>query len=181
MQVEELTGLLIEELKDIYHAEKQLVAALPKMAKAAESPELQEAINGHLSETKDQVTRLEQAFSLLKTPAKAQVCKAMQGLIAEGEVVVQEEEMGYLRDLAIIGCAQRIEHYEISAYGTAKAISDHIENPNVSNLLAQTSKEENAADSLLTKIARKLYKTAGEEHETESGGNGRKKSLAAKK
>ncbi|HEU0120395.1 MAG TPA: ferritin-like domain-containing protein [Bryobacteraceae bacterium] len=180
MHVEQLTELLIEEIKDIYHAEKQLVAALPKMAKAVENPDLQEAITAHLSETKDQVTRLEQVFSLLGTPAKAKPCKGMQGLIAEGDEAAGEIEEGFLRDLAIIGAAQRIEHYEIAAYGTARAIADQIVNADVSELLAQTGKEEETADKLLTKIALKIYKTAGQEHEAERSGNGKKKSMAAK-
>ena len=97
MDSEQLTELLIEEIKDIYHAEKQLVRALPKMAKAAESESLKEAINEHLAETQEQVTRLEQVFSLLKTPPKAKPCKGMQGLIEEGSEAIEDNEKGPIR------------------------------------------------------------------------------------
>src|SRR5687768_15331716 len=103
MKAEELTELLIQEIKDIYHAEKQLVRALPKMAKAADSATLKEAINEHLAETQEQVRRLEKVFALLKTPPKAKPCKGMQGLIEEGSEAIDDEEKGAIRDLAIIG------------------------------------------------------------------------------
>jgi ferritin-like metal-binding protein YciE len=122
MNSEQLTQLLIDEIKDIYHAEKQLVKALPKIAKACDSEELGEAVREHLEETQNQVARLEKVFELLNTPAKGKLCKGMQGLLEEGSEVMEDEAAGPIRDLAIIGVAQRVEHYEISAYGTARAL-----------------------------------------------------------
>jgi ferritin-like metal-binding protein YciE len=112
----------MDETKDIYHAEKQLVKALPKIAKACDSEELGDAVRGHLEETQNQVARLEKVFELFNTPAKGKLCKGMQGLLEEGSEVMEDEAAGPIRDLAIIGVAQRVEHYEISAYGTARAL-----------------------------------------------------------
>ena len=167
MKAEQLTELLIEEIKDIYHAEKQLVRALPKMAKAAASGRLKEVINEHLDETKEQVVRLEKVFSLLKTAPKAKPCKGMQGLIEEGSEVIADEEKGALRDLAIIGAAQRVEHYEISAYGTARALAEQIGNAPVSGLLQEIENEEKAADEKLSEIAGEIYATDDPEDEEE--------------
>jgi ferritin-like metal-binding protein YciE len=162
-----LNELLLEEVKDIYHAEKQLVKALPKMAKAAESEELADAIREHLAETQEQVTRLEKVFQLLHAPAKGKPCKGMQGLIEEGSEAIEEHEAGTLRDLAIIGAAQRVEHYEISAYGTARAIAEQMGNGQVAKLLVQTENEEKAADEKLSEVAKTIYGMDEPEEEEE--------------
>jgi ferritin-like metal-binding protein YciE len=175
MNTEQLNELLVDEIKDIYHAEKQLVKALPKIAKACESEELTEAIKGHLAETQNQVTRLEQVFGLLKTPAKGKPCKGMQGLLEEGTEAIEDQEAGPIRDLTIIGAAQRVEHYEISAYGTARAIAEQIGNGTVAKLLLETENEEKAADEKLSEIAKTIYAAEEPEQEAEPAmaGNGR--------
>jgi len=184
MNSEQLTELLVEEIKDIYHAEKQLVRALPKIAKAANSAALKEAINGHLAETQEQVGRLEKVFNLLKTPAKAKPCKGMQGLLEEGSEIIEEEEQGARRDLAIIAAAQRVEHYEISAYGTVRAIAEQIGNAQVASLLEQTENEEKAADEKLSKIAGEIYESdesAEEEGAFAGAGNSRARGTARRR
>jgi ferritin-like metal-binding protein YciE len=162
MDNETLKELLVEEIRDIYDAEKQLTKALPKLAKAASTPELEEALRGHLEETQEQVSRLEKVFGFLKVPARGKSCKGMQGLIAEGNEVVSEEEEGEMRDLAIIAAAQRVEHYEISAYGTARTLAEHMELPRVVELLQATEDEEKMADEKLTEIAQMLYGSSNE-------------------
>jgi len=150
-----LKELLIDELQDIYHAEGQLVKALPKMAKAANSSELKEAFQNHLTETQGQVRRLNQAFELLGEKAKGKVCKGMQGLVEEGQEAITDgkEKEDPIADLALIGAAQRVEHYEISAYGTARTIAEQLGQDEVVQLLEQTLEEEKNADETLSKIA----------------------------
>jgi ferritin-like metal-binding protein YciE len=152
--------LLVEQIRDLYDAEKQLVRALPKMAKAASSDELRQAIEDHLEETTNQVQRLEQAFEQLDKTAKGKTCKAMKGLIEEGGEVIEEDSEEPINDLALIAAAQRVEHYEISAYGTAKAMATHIGENEVASLLEETEDEEKAADKKLTEIAMGLMQDA---------------------
>jgi len=158
--------LLVEQIRDLYDAEKQLVRALPKMAKAASSDELRQAIEDHLEETTNQVQRLEQAFEQLDKTAKGKTCKAMKGLIEEGGEVIEEDSEEPINDLALIAAAQRVEHYEISAYGTAKAMANHLGEDEVASLLEATEDEEKAADHKLTEIAMGLMQDA------KSRGNG---------
>jgi ferritin-like metal-binding protein YciE len=167
---ETLQELFVEQLRDIYDAEKQLVKALPKLVKAAESEELAEGLRTHLEETKGQVTRLEEVFGTVGAPAKGKSCKGMKGLIEEGSEVIEEEENGQLRDLAIIAAAQRVEHYEISAYGTARTLAEHLGLKKAVKLLQQTEDEEKQADSNLTQAAMALYASAddGEEVDADS-------------
>src|SRR5690348_7985218 len=120
MKIDTLETLLQSELMDIYDAEKRLVKALPKLAKAASSDELRDAIQEHLDITKGQVQRLEQVFELCGFPAKAKTCAGMKGLIEEGEEVMNNSAEGALMDEALIGAAQRVEHYEMAAYGTVR-------------------------------------------------------------
>jgi len=155
-----LEELLIDQMQDLYDAEKQLVKALPKMAKAANSEQLQQAIRDHLEETTNQVVRLEQAFEHLQKQPKAKPCKAMRGLIEEGSEVIQEDANAPFNDLGLIAAAQRVEHYEISAYGTAKAMAEQLGQDEVVALLEETEDEEKAADSKLTDIAESLYEDA---------------------
>jgi Mn-containing catalase len=150
--------LLIEELRDLLHAEGQLVKALPKMAKAAHSELLQLAFETHLEETREQVERLKEVFKLLGVPGKAEPCKGMAGLLEEGDEVMTdaEEKEPVAADLAIIASAQKVEHYEISAYGTTRALAAQAGQPLVAQLLAKSLAEEENADNLLTQIAREL-------------------------
>ncbi|MBK0378029.1 YciE/YciF ferroxidase family protein [Mucilaginibacter segetis] len=149
-----LNELFIDELKDIYWAEKHLAKALPKMAKAATSDELRTAIQNHLEETENHITRLEDAFSSINEKAVAVKCEAMAGLLKEGDEIVAETEKGSLtRDAGIISAAQKIEHYEIASYGTLKTLALTLGYNDAADLLDATLQEEKDADSLLTQIA----------------------------
>jgi ferritin-like metal-binding protein YciE len=140
-----------------------LVKALPKMAKQCDSEELAEAITEHLQETEQQVRRLEQVFEALGVPAKGKPCKGMKGLIEEGSEHAEEDEASVARDLAIIAAAQRVEHYEISAYGTARTMAEQLGNTEAAQLLEETEEEEFAADSKLSEIAMELYEQLDQE------------------
>jgi Mn-containing catalase len=157
-----LEELLVEQLRDILHAEGQLVKALPKMVKAAHSEALQNCLETHLEETKGQVERLKEVFALIGTPAKAKPCKGMAGLIEEGTEVMEEgaELEEAAADLALIAAAQKVEHYEISAYGTARTLAGQAGLPGVAELLATSLAEEQVSDNLLTAIARELMSEA---------------------
>jgi ferritin-like metal-binding protein YciE len=124
--MDSLRELLIEELSDLYSAEKQLVAALPKMAKAANSENLRAAFESHLEETKDQVERLDQIFEQMGEKPKRKKCKAMEGLIEEGSEIISEDGVPEVKDAALIGAAQRVEHYEIAGYGTARSLAESL-------------------------------------------------------
>src|SRR4051794_27858710 len=163
MKIDSLNTLLQEELKDIYDAEKRLVRALPKMAKAATSEELRQALQEHLEVTKGQVQRLEQAFELLGVPAKAKPCAGMKGLIEEGEEVMREDASDTLMDAAIIGAAQRVEHYEMAAYGTARTFAEKLGNDEVAQLLEETLNEEKETDQKLTEISEQLLQAMDQE------------------
>ena len=155
---EMVLDLLLEQLQDLLHAEGQLVKALPKMAKAARTDLLRMAFEKHLEETKDQVTRAKDVFKLLDVEAKPKPCKGMAGLISEGEEVIKEgkEKEDVAADLALIAAAQKVEHYEISAYGTARSMAGQIGRPDVAQLLGKSLAEEEVSDNLLTQIAREL-------------------------
>ena len=149
-----LNELFLDELKDIYWAEKHLVKALPKMAKAATSDELKAAIETHIAETENQITRLEDAFASIDEKAVAVKCEAMAGLLKEGEEIISETEKGTLtRDAGIISAAQKIEHYEIASYGTLRTLALTLGYNEAAELLEATLKEEKNCDSLLTQIA----------------------------
>lgn len=146
--------LFVDELKDIYWAEKNLVKALGKMAKAATSEELTKAILEHQEVTKGQLERLDQVFELIGQEPKAKKCEAMAGLIAEGQEVIEDtDEDTAVRDAGIIICSQKIEHYEIAAYGSLRTLATIMGHNDAADLLAQTLSEEKEADSLLTQIA----------------------------
>jgi len=146
--------LFVDELKDIYWAEKNLVKALGKMQKAATSEELIDAISHHQEQTKEHVARLEQVFEIIGQAPKAKKCEAMEGLIAEGQEVVDDtEEDTAVRDAGIIICSQKIEHYEIAAYGSLRTLANRMGHDEVAQLLEQTLNEEKETDSLLTQIA----------------------------
>src|ERR1700742_18566 len=149
-----LNELFIDELKDIYWAEKHLAKALPKMAKAATSDELRTAIQNHLSETENHITRLEDAFASIDEKAVAKKCEAMAGLLKEGDEIVADTEKGtYTRDAGIISAAQKIEHYEIASYGTLKTLASVLGYDEAAELLDATLQEEKNADHKLTQIA----------------------------
>src|SRR5579871_2250943 len=168
MKIDTLETLLQSELMDIYDAEKRLVRALPKIAKAASSEELREAIQEHLNVTKGQVERLEQVFGLFDFPVKAKTCAGMKGLIEEGEEVMSDSMNGMLRDSALIGAAQRVEHYEMAAYGTARTMAQQLGNSEAADLLEETLNEEKETDAKLTELAEKLFEQMGEEEGAES-------------
>ena len=148
-----LEKLFEDELKDIFWAEKALTKALPKMAKKASSPELIEAIETHLAETEEQVSRVEQVFELLGKKPAAKKCEAMEGLIKEAEELMDESDEGIMRDAAIISAAQKVEHYEIASYGTLRAFAETLGLTDVVSLLEQTLEEEKNADKKLTEVA----------------------------
>jgi len=153
-----IQDVLLEGLRDLLHAEGQLVKALPKMAKAANSDLLRLAFEQHLDETRGHVDRLKEAFDLLGVTARPKPCKGMAGLLDEGHEVIDEggDKDDIAADLAVIASAQKVEHYEISAYGTARALAGQIGRPDVAELLAKSLAEEEGADNLLTQIAREL-------------------------
>lgn len=165
MDQQTLQELFVEHIRDLFDAEKQLTKALPKLAKAAESEDLAEALRNHLEETQNHVARLEQVFRAVGVAARGKSCKGMKGLIEEGNEAVQEHEEGMLRDLAIIAGGQKVEHYEMSAYGTARTLAEQMGNDKVVNLLRQTEEEEKQADAKLTEVAMSLYEAEDEEGE----------------
>lgn len=152
MSLDNIEALLVEQLRDIYYAEKQLVAALPKMAKAANSQELKDAFTEHATQTEEHVSRLEQAFEALGVPAKAKKCPAIEGLIEEAGEMMKEEGAPAVLDAGLIASAQRVEHYEIAAYGAARAFAEALGHEEVVTLLETTLDEESAADELLTEV-----------------------------
>lgn len=158
----QLKELLVEELQDLLHAETQLTGALPKMAEAAHHPKLKEAFDKHLQQTKTQVERLKNAFEMLGEKAQPKPCKAMMGLIEEGQETIEEgqEKDELAADLALITAAQKVEHYEISGYGSARALARQLRLSDVEKLLSHTLGEEESADFLLTEIAKPLVQQA---------------------
>src|SRR5215212_2081739 len=163
-----LQELLIEELRDIYHAEGQLLKALPKMAKAATSERLKEAFERHLEETEQHVERLERAFESLGEPVKGKKCQAMEGLIAEGKEVMDEHSESSMLDAALICAAQKIEHYEIASYGTICTWADLLGLDEVSDLLKETLDEEKTTDETLTEIAESEINTQAVQEQEEN-------------
>jgi ferritin-like metal-binding protein YciE len=153
MSMDSLQTLFEKELKDIYNAEKQLVTALPRIAKAATAPDLRDAITSHLRETEGHVTRLERIFKSLDLPARGKKCKGMEGLIEEGKEILEEDGEGEVIDAALISAAQRVEHYEIAAYGCLITYAETLGHDDAAGLLKQTLSEEEAADEKLTQLA----------------------------
>jgi ferritin-like metal-binding protein YciE len=154
MTLNSLHDVFVEQLGDLYSGERQLVQTLPQVASAATAPELREAIQNHLEETQRHVTRLEQVFTELDEPYPVtKTCEGMQGILAEGDHVLKAPGTGPAKDAGIIAAAQRVEHYEIAGYGTAKAMAKELELTTVEDLLDATLTEEANADHTLTKIA----------------------------
>jgi ferritin-like metal-binding protein YciE len=153
MTLNSLNDLFLVQIEDLYDAEQRLTKALPKMAEAAHSKELKSAFTDHLRETVQHVTRLEKVFSTMGVTPNRETCEAMKGLIAEGEEVINARGEHEVKDAALIAAAQRVEHYEIAAYGTVRTLAEHLGQNEVARLLQQTLDEEGACDKKLTKIA----------------------------
>jgi ferritin-like metal-binding protein YciE len=160
MKMKTLEDLFVHELKDLYSAEKQILKALPKMAKAATNEELRTAFETHLEETEVQVQRLEKLFEDLEIAPRAPKCKAMEGLIEEGKEILEEEMEDDVRDAALICAAQRVEHYEIAGYGCARTFAEQLGHSEAASILQQTLDEEGATDQKLTQIAMDRVNTA---------------------
>lgn len=168
-----LQDALVDEIRDLYHAEKQLVKALPKMAKAATSDDLRLAIENHLTETEQHVTRLEEVFELLDQKPRAKTCAGMAGIIEEGADALKENASEAVLDAMIIASAQRAEHYEMAAYGTAAAWAESLGLGDVGRLLQETLDEEKRADQTLSTLAEAGINAAAESGDENT--NGRKK------
>jgi ferritin-like metal-binding protein YciE len=169
VQHSELKELYVDELKDIYSAETQLVKALPKMAKAAVSGELRGGFEEHLEQTKGHVRRLELIFSALDEKPTGKHCKGMEGLIKEGAEAAGEGYESQAKDAALIGAAQRVEHYEIAAYGTVRAMADKLGENEAAKLLSQTLQEEKDTDVKLSKVADNMTVTADSDKQATEG------------
>jgi len=153
MKLLTLDGLLADELKDIYSAENQMIKALPKLAEACDSDDLRRAFEEHLEQTRQHVQRIEQICEQLGVKPKGKKCMGMEGLVAEGTEILEADVEPDVLDAALIGAAQRVEHYEIAAYGTARAHARQLGFMNVADILSQTLEEEKKADLLLTGLA----------------------------
>ena len=158
----QLKELLIEEMQDLLHAETQLTGALPKMAEAAHNPKLKEAFEKHLVQTENHVARLQQAFSIMGEKAQPKPCKAMMGLVEEGKETIEEgqEKEPLAADLALITAAQKVEHYEISGYGTVRALAKQLGLLDIAELMTHTLGDEESADYLLGSIAKPMVQQA---------------------
>ena len=168
MAAENLHELFVDELRDIYDAEKQLTKALPKMAKAAESEDLRAAFEEHLEITRMQVNRLEEVFKSIGMAARGKPCEGMKGLIEEGQEKMQELERGATLDAALIASAQKVEHYEIASYGTLATFAEIMGHQDAKDLLGQTLDEEKEADEKLTQVAGQInFEAEAEEGEEE--------------
>jgi ferritin-like metal-binding protein YciE len=153
MRLDTLEDVFVEQIADLYSAEQQLVQALPKMVSAAHNDELRKALQKHFEQTQEHVTRLQEVMNHAPKTVPTETCKAMQGLIREGEEIIGAQGDGNALDVALIAAAQRVEHYEIAGYGTAKTLADQLGYDDAEKLLDQTLDEEANADKLLTKIA----------------------------
>jgi ferritin-like metal-binding protein YciE len=154
MKLTSLEDLLHHELKDLFSAENQLVKALPKMAKAATNEKLKAGFEEHLEQTKGHVERLEQIAGILGKKLTGHKCKAMEGLVEEGAEMIGEDAEASIRDAGLIGAAQRVEHYEIAGYGTARSLASTLGHEDIADLLGQTLEEEKETDAKLTKLAK---------------------------
>jgi ferritin-like metal-binding protein YciE len=168
MPSEGLKELYIEELKDLYSAENQLVKALPKMAKAASSEELKAGFQEHLEQTQGHVQRLEEIFKDLGESPRGKKCVGMEGLVAEGSEVMKEDFEINVKDAALIGAAQRVEHYEIAAYGTVRELAEVLGQSDHASLLQETLDEEKETDEKLTELASQINEQANSDDESEN-------------
>lgn len=162
MEINSLEELYVEQLRDLYDAEHQIIKALPKMIDKAESEELKDALNEHLEVTKEQAKRIERVFRNMGEEAKAEKCKGMQGVLEEGDDLIGDIEDPEVRDAAIIAAAQRVEHYEMAGYGTARTYADQLGEDEAADLLQQTLDEEKEADRKLTKLSSEINQASEE-------------------
>jgi len=175
-----LRELYVDELKDLYNAENQLIKALPKMAKAAASEELREGFEEHLEQTKEQARRLERIFKMLDENPRGKKCVGMEGLVKEGSEIMKEDFEDEVLDAALIGAAQRVEHYEIAAYGTVRTFAEVLGEGEHVSLLEETLQEEKETDEKLTQLASQINEQAKEQvGKKEPGSKGRRKSRRA--
>lgn len=163
MSVGNLEELLIDELKDLYSAEKQIIRALPKIIKAVSTPELREGLTNHLEETRGQVTRLEKIGEVLGKKMPGKTCAGMKGVLEEGSEVLEDTEKGLVRDAALISACQRVEHYEMAGYGSAREFAKLLGQKEVAALLDETLAEEKNADKTLTGASRQVNMQAKQE------------------
>ena len=175
MKPNSLQELYVEQLQDLYDAEHQIIKALPKMIAEATSTDLKDALTEHLEVTKTQASRLEQIFESSGEKAKAEKCKGMQGVIQEGSDLIREIEDENVRDAAIIASAQRVEHYEMAGYGTARNYASLLEDDNAAQLLQETLDEEKEADAKLTALAEDINVSAPVGNESEKRTSSRKR------
>jgi len=167
--MDSLRELFVEQLRDVYDAEGQLLKALPKMAKAASSSELQTAFKNHLEQTREHVDRLETIFTSLEEEPEGESCKGMAGLLAEGKEAIEADCEDDVKDAWLIAAAQRVEHYEIAAYGTVKSMASLLDEEEAANLLEETLNEEKETDQKLTDVAESaIYAEAAEIEEAEA-------------
>ncbi len=155
-----LRDLLVDELRDLHNAENQLIKALPKMAKAASNEELREGFQEHLEQTREHVDRLDRCFKILGANAKGKTCHAMKGLLEEGTEAIETDAPDPIKDANLIGAAQRVEHYEIAAYGTARSFAETLGETKIADLLQDTLDEEGETDKKLTAIAEQVNQEA---------------------
>ncbi len=181
MALNSLRELWIEEMRDLYNAENQLLKALPKMAKKASSPQLTKAFESHLGETKTHVDRLEQIFDALGTKPTGKVCKAMKGLVEEGSEMIKEKGAASVIDAGLIAAAQRVEHYEMAGYGVCRTFAGILGEDEAEDLLQETLDEEGAADEKLTEIAESTVNDEAEDAEEEAKPAAKKKSAAKRR
>jgi ferritin-like metal-binding protein YciE len=160
MELETLKDLYVHELKDLYSAEQQLVKALPKMAKAATNKELAAGFHEHLEQTRGHAQRLEQILSNHKETCRGAKCKGMEGIVAEGAEMIEEEADAEVKDAGLIAAAQRVEHYEMAGYGTARTYAEILGDKEGANMLKTTLEEERATDQKLTKLAKSAVNVA---------------------
>ena len=165
MAMDSLKDLYVDELKDLYNAENQLVKALPKMAKKASAPELKRAFQSHLEQTKVHVDRLEKIFKGLGEKASGKTCKAMKGLVEEGKEIIEEDGDDSVLDAALIGAAQRVEHYEIAGYGVVRTFASLLGDDNAASILQRTLNEEAETDKKLTGLAESIINFEASEAE----------------
>jgi ferritin-like metal-binding protein YciE len=163
MSVGTLEELLVEELKDLYSAEKQIIRALPKVIKAVSTPDLQEGLTNHLEETKGQVARLEKIGEMLGKKMTGKTCAGMKGVLEEGSEVLEDTEKGLVRDAALISACQRVEHYEMAGYGSAREFARQLGLKDIADLLDETLKEEKNADKTLTGASKQVNAQARQE------------------
>jgi len=174
MKLDSLRSLWIEEMRDLYNAETQLLKALPKMAKKASTQELKEAFESHLDETQTHVERLDEIFDRLGKKPTGKTCKAMKGLIEEGSEMMMEDGLDSVIDAGIIAAAQRVEHYEIAGYGVVRTFASLLGEDEAEELLQETLDEEGAADEKLTEIAEGIVNEEAEEADEEMATSGRR-------